>query len=64
MARDHMFFRTGWVMRAASPEKGTGEAELESSLAVDAQARGPVAASSIIALLRARGFCKLEVIYR
>lgn len=40
--RDYMFFRTGWVMHLASPQKRAGEPEFESSLSIDSHARADI----------------------
>jgi hypothetical protein len=40
--RDYMFFRTGWVMHMASPQKQPGEPDFESSLSIDAHARADI----------------------
>ena len=40
--RDYMFFRTGWMMHLATPQKAAGEPNFESSLSVDAQARADI----------------------
>jgi hypothetical protein len=40
--RDYMFFRTGWVMHLASPQKRPEEPDFESSLSIDSHARADI----------------------